>query len=1077
MTFEEHAEHTKKLFGVSGRDIHRWIDFFYDREKIEKLSASNVVAFNPYDHRRARHHKQALAEALKEFEGKYPPEVIKAVFEQHIRDDYDGYIPDKSDFTDPDFLERYHKRFMTDETRRDERVKLRYRRRDRIQFFWRFILPPLLVLLFVAVTISVVAIPSFHDQLIEHKKETIRELTLESWQILEYWYNRASSHEIGREEAVARAMEQLRGIRYGDDNKDYFWVIDLEPVMIMHPYLPELEGQDLSNYRDQDGKLLFVESVAVVRESGSGYIEYRWQWQDNAERVVPKLSHVRLFEPWDLIVGTGVYIEDVEQEIRDVTRRIILVSIALLVLLTVIMTFMGAQSYRLEQKRRKAVDAVIESRLRYKALVESSGEGLIMVLDGRQVYSNRVITDLLGYTSEEFGIMKLHEFLFTIGGNKLSGVERFRELMTGTHAIRNIEATLKKKSGDLLQVRVSITSIEIENKTGFLLTIRDISEHHETLQKLDISEDRVRILTENIGIGVFRIHLGSEITVTDPNSAFLSILGFKSVDELNEQVFTSLFISEDEKQRLLKSLRKGEFIKNRLVFLRRNDGASRTVTLTMMPSKSGSHWYDAIMEDLTTRREHDQQRHDLLDEFQSAIHSVNQPIGDVAREAPTVSMDTTIYDSAVKMTRSGSKTLIVTSETGEMIGIVTDTDLRERVLGAGLSSTEPVYKIMSSPVISIGTSAHVFEAAMLMQKKKIHHLPVIKNDAVYVFSTEELLRLQRNSHLFFLRQIEEAEDKAEVEEHLADYQRMVGAMIPGGAGALTVSRFLSGGADAVARKIIRFVLDEMGDAPCAFSFIQMGSWGRYEPTFLTDQDNAIIWADREAGSGTKEWFLELGKRVCTLLDQLGYKFCKGNTMAMNPQWVNPLAEWKSLFRNWMSTPEVEEIMRIQIFFDFRSVYGDTGLADELRQDILEEAPARPVFLWNLAQSCVNFKIRSAAEGDTFDAKLGVRPVVNFARLQALSHGIKETGTLTRLHRLYEKGILDSTRHRSTSQIFEYLSQMRLRHQYRQIENGYPPDNSLVLEELSELERDSLHQLLDQIHSLQNLIKREFKDLS
>ena len=122
-------------------------------------------------------------------------------------------------------------------------------------------------------------------------------------------------------------------------------------------------------------------------------------------------------------------------------------------------------------------------------------------------------------------------------------------------------------------------------------------------------------------------------------------------------------------------------------------------------------------------------------------------------------------------------------------------------------------------------------------------------------------------------------------------------------------------------------------------------------------------------------------------------------------------------------------------------------------------------------------MRSAAEGDTFDTKLGVRPVVNYARLQALSHGIKEPGTLTRLHRLYEKGILDSTRHRSTSQIFEYLSQMRLRHQYRRIENGYPPDNSLVLKELSELERESLHQLLDQIHSLQNLIKREFKDLS
>lgn len=1074
MRFEEHVEHTKKLFGISGKEIHHWIDAFYDRKKVEKLAGSNAVAFNPYDHRRYRHHREALPEVLKEFEGTYPEDVIRAVFEQHLKDDYDGYLPNKADFVDPDFIERYHKRFPSTVTEEHERLKQRQHRRDRIQFFWRFILPSLLVLISVAGTISLLAVPLFREQLIDQKKAAIRELTLESEQILQYWHDRYLNGALTEQEAMDKAIDQLRGIRYGDDRKDYFWVTDLQPVMIMHPYLPELEGQDLSDYRDPDGKLLFVETVEAVKDGGAGYVEYRWQWQDDEERVVPKLSHVRLFEPWNFIVGTGVYIEDIEQELRTVTRRIIMVTVVLIIMLTIIMIFLSAQSYRLELKRREAVDSVFESQLRYKALVESSEEGLIMVLEGRQVYSNRVITDMLGYGREEFGILDLHEFLFDIGGKEVSGVERFRELMTGSHAVKNLEATLKKKSGELLRVRVSISTVEIGEKPGFLLSIRDVSEHHEVLEKLDISEDRIRILTENIGIGVFRLYLGTEPAVHEPNAACLDILGFRTSEELNEHGFLSLFNNDDEKQRLLKALRKGDFIQSRLISFRRNDGATRVVSLTMLPLKTSTQWYDAIMEDLTTQREHDRQRHNLLDEIQAATHSMNQPVGDVAKEVPTVSMNTTIGVGAEKMTRSDSNALLIVSETKDLIGIVTDKDLRRRVLAPGLSIDEPIFKIMSSPVIRIDAASHVFEAAMLMQKHGIFHLAVLKDNELLIFSSEELLQLQRNSHLYFLRQIERAEDKTELLEYHKDYRRLVEAMVPGGGNALTVSRFLTGGADAVAKKIIDLVLAEMEEPPCPFSFIQMGSWGRQELSLINDQDNAIIFAG--SGGEEKAFFLEFGKKVCTLFDQFGYTFCKGGNMAMNPQWVRPLSEWKELFYNWIVKPEPNEVLKIMIFFDFRSIYGDAGLSDDLRRSILKEAPERPVFLWNLAQGCVNYKVRAALEGDSFDVKQSLRPVVDYARLQALKHGISSTNTLERLHSLYEKGTLDSRQHRSASQVFEYLSQMRLRHQYKQKEKGYPPDNSIVLADLSEIDRDSLHRLLDQTQTLQNWVKREFRDL-
>jgi CBS domain-containing protein len=368
---------------------------------------------------------------------------------------------------------------------------------------------------------------------------------------------------------------------------------------------------------------------------------------------------------------------------------------------------------------------------------------------------------------------------------------------------------------------------------------------------------------------------------------------------------------------------------------------------------------------------------------------------------------------------------------------------------------------------------------MLMQKHKIFHLAVLKDEEVLIFSSEELLRLQRNSHLYFLRQIEEAEDKHELKEYHGDYRHMVEAMIPGGVNALTVSRFLTGGADAAAKKLIQYAIDELGEAPCLFSFIQMGSWGRQELSFVTDQDNAIIFSDPH-GSDTesiRKWFADFGKLVCTSLDQFGYSLCKGGNMAMNPKWIKSLDEWKATYHTWMSQPEPNEVLKVMIFFDFRPIYGESELANELRLHILGEAPERPVFLWNLAQGCVNYKVKAALEGDTFDVKQALRPVVDYARLQALKHGIHETNTLARLHRIYEKTILDSRQYRSAYQIYEYLAQMRMKHQYTLIEKGYPPNNLIVMDDISDIDRDSLRRLLDQTQVLQNMVKREYKDLN
>jgi signal transduction histidine kinase len=198
--------------------------------------------------------------------------------------------------------------------------------KSRIRFFIRVILPGILTFLLFTALILGYLIPGFEAAMMERKQETIRELTRTAWSILEHYHRLESAGEISREEAKAHTRDAIRELRYGDESKDYFWITDRQPVMIMHPYRPDLDGRDLSDFRDPDGKAMFVEFVRATNASGEGFVDYRWQWKDDSLRIVPKLSYVRLFQPWDWIIGTGIYIEDVREEIRRMETRAILIS-------------------------------------------------------------------------------------------------------------------------------------------------------------------------------------------------------------------------------------------------------------------------------------------------------------------------------------------------------------------------------------------------------------------------------------------------------------------------------------------------------------------------------------------------------------------------------------------------------------------------------------------------------------------------------------------------------------------------------------------------------------------------------
>ena len=180
----------------------------------------------------------------------------------------------------------------------------------------RIVVPALvLVLLFIVIAIKGV-LPLVEDRLLADKKEMLRELTGIVIQTLAYYHDQEQRGVLSRSEAQKQAAGLLEDMRYGPENKDYFWINDFRPQMIMHPYRRDLVGKDVSDYADSNGKFLFREAVRIAENDGRGYVDYMWQWQDDPSRIVPKISYGRnlptlaldrgLFSEWTRNLGIAL---------------------------------------------------------------------------------------------------------------------------------------------------------------------------------------------------------------------------------------------------------------------------------------------------------------------------------------------------------------------------------------------------------------------------------------------------------------------------------------------------------------------------------------------------------------------------------------------------------------------------------------------------------------------------------------------------------------------------------------------------------------------------------------------------
>ena len=467
----------------------------------------------------------------------------------------------------------------------------------------------------------------------------------------------------------------------------------------------------------------------------------------------------------------------------------------------------------------------------------------------------------------------------------------------------------------------------------------------------------------------------------------------------------------------------------------------------------------------------------------------NMPIKAIYRPNPlSCDTDTTIQDAAGAMADHQCSSIFIKAPKGDYVGVVTDNDFRNKVVAQGYDIHRPVSDIMSTPLHAIEIEAMVSEALLEMMDTSFKHLGVTEpsGNVVGVVTNRDILSAQELSPFYIIREISSAATIEEIINKQQRVSRLIHNMINSGAKSKVATKLIAKISDEITIKLIRFALQQLGPPPVDFAFMALGSEGRMEQTLKTDQDNAIVFADVTDGDATSvnRYFHDLGDQVCRWLDQAGYAFCKGNVMARNPRWCQPLSQWKSYFKSWIRISTRKDLMEASIFFDFRGIFGNMDLVDDLRLYLFDMLKGWSRFFRDMAINALGFKppigffrnfvVESKGRHrNKFNLKNAMTPIVDFARIYALHHNISETNTQERLYHLLLKKVLDQNEYNELDQAYNYLMQQRLLCQINSLEKHRMPENYINPKKLSRIEQTLLKEIFKRIEGMQNRMDLNF----
>ncbi|HRK95179.1 MAG TPA: DUF294 nucleotidyltransferase-like domain-containing protein [Rhodospirillales bacterium] len=473
----------------------------------------------------------------------------------------------------------------------------------------------------------------------------------------------------------------------------------------------------------------------------------------------------------------------------------------------------------------------------------------------------------------------------------------------------------------------------------------------------------------------------------------------------------------------------------------------------------------------------------LSTQYQSNLLALR--VGDLMTPNPvTIEFDRPIREAARLMRDHRISCLPVTTA-GALSGIITNVDLRDRVVAEGVSADAAVETVMTRDPLTLPAERLAYDVLLTMQQRPVRHLPVTdQGRLVGVITNTDILRRQISNPDSLSGSILRRPTVASLAEVVAQVPQLLVVLAETGATAHKIGLTITTVADVTSYRLLQLAEDRLGPPPVPYVWLASGSQARQEQAGVSDQDNCIIIDDGFAEAEHGRYFEELARFVCDGLNACGYVYCPGEMMALTPKWRQPLAQWKRYFHAWMDEPAPEARMLASVMFDLRPIRGDTRLFDELQHDTGERARNDSVFVAHMVGNALTHTpplgvlrrlalIRRGA--DVLDLKLqGTVPIIDIARIHAMRAGVRSANTRDRLIEAHHAGVISARGMHDLIDAFEFLSIVRLKHQSRQIKLGQRPDNFLSPKELSRIERQHLRDAFLIVRAMQTNLANTYR---
>ncbi len=473
-----------------------------------------------------------------------------------------------------------------------------------------------------------------------------------------------------------------------------------------------------------------------------------------------------------------------------------------------------------------------------------------------------------------------------------------------------------------------------------------------------------------------------------------------------------------------------------------------------------------------------------------AEQSLEARLDTLARKTPLRCVPgTPLVQALADMHERRVGSVLVTNAQGAPLGILTRHDILGRVTLPQRALSTPIGEVMSTPIHTLSTHHTLLEAALLMSRHGVRHVPVTEAGVlVNIVSERDLFALQRLSLKQVSTQIRAAPDVATLQQQAGEIRRLARSLLGQGVRARQLTELISHLNDVLTERLVQLVAHRRGLDLALACWLAFGSEGRGEQTIATDQDNGLIFVSDDAARDRPVW-LAFGLEVNEALDACGYPLCKGNVMASNPQCCLTPAEWQEAFSNWISRGSPNDLLNASIYFDLRALCGNTALALPLREMITREAARVPRFLKQMADNALQRRAplnwRGAIDTRDVDGKAlldlklqGSAIFVDVARLYALASGVDTLSTRERLQSVAPLLGVAPQEGESWVSGFEFLQMLRLQLQIGDTTLATPPplDNPNLIDvgNLNDIDQLMLKETCKVVRRLQQRLELDYQ---